>query len=144
MQDVTADAARRYLHGIWSATRHLDDLLAQAEPSGRGLGFAELILLEHIAHTDLSPSEIAASMRLRDHAVSRLLGRLERAGDVRRAIADDDARRRRLSLTPAGRDRLARAQRYLGERLAPLLDDLGTHRLQALVEGIHRVVAAPS
>lgn len=142
MQPDDRDAARRYLHGVWSATRHVETLLEQSGLESAGIGFAEFVLLEHIAHTDLGPSQIAASMRLPDHTVSRLLGRLERAGQLERAVARDDARRRRLRLTPAGHARLAHAQGELTDRLAPLLGDLGPRRVKALTEGLALVVAA--
>lgn len=143
MQPEDRDAARRYLHGVWSAARHLETLLEQSGLERAGIGFAEFILLEHIAHTDLGPSHIAASMRLPDHTVSRLLGRLERTGHLERTVASEDARRRRLRLTPAGHARLAHAQGELTERLGPLLSDLGARRVQALTEGLAFVVAAP-
>ena len=142
VQPDDRDAARRYLHGVWSATRHVETLLEQSGLESAGIGFAEFVLLEHIAHTDLGPSQIAASMRLPDHTVSRLLGRLERAGQLERAVARDDARRRRLRLTPAGHARLAHAQGELTDRLAPLLGDLGPRRVKALTEGLALVVAA--
>ncbi len=142
MQATDRDLTRRYLHGVWNAMRHLDTLLTPRLTEELGLDLTDLVLLEYVAHTDLGPSQIASVMRLPDHTVSRLLGRLELSGLLQRTVATGDARRRVLRVTPTGRQALASAHAELSAGLAPLLRDLGPQRLQALVETLTLVVAA--
>lgn len=122
--------------------RQLDMLLTPALAADAGVDLTEVVMLEYVAHTDLGPSQIATAMRLPDHAVSRLLGRLERGGLLRRTVAAGDARRRVLRVTPAGREALAQAHARLATSLAPLLGELGPQRLHALIEALTLVVAA--
>ncbi len=53
---------------------------------------------------DHSPSELAAHERVTPPSMNRTLNGLEKAGLVARHPADDDARRVRVSITPAGLD----------------------------------------
>jgi DNA-binding MarR family transcriptional regulator len=142
MQSSDRDLARRYLHGVWAAMRHLETRLEPRLREQAGLGLAELVLLEYAAHTDLGPGQLASAIHLPDHAVSRLLGRLERAGLLVRGAAPEDARRRTLHVTPAGRAALARAQSALTGAVAPLARQLGDRRLGHLVEALTLLVAA--
>ena len=122
--------------------RQLETVLGPKLAAETGLELVELLTLDYVAHTDLGPSQIASAMRLPDHAVSRLLGRLERAGHLARSVARDDARRRSLRLTPAGREALGRAHAATSATLSPLLRELGSARLQGLTEALTLVAAA--
>ncbi len=122
--------------------RQLETLLGPRVAAAAGIELVELVALDYVAHTALGPGEIASAMRLPDHAVSRLLGRLERAGHLARSVARDDARRRTLRLTATGRAALERAHAAVATSLAPLLQELGPARLRGLTEALTLVATA--
>jgi DNA-binding MarR family transcriptional regulator len=66
-----------------------------------------LSVLFRLAEGDLSPSELAARERVTPPSMNRTLNGLERDGLVARTPAEDDARRVRVSVTAAGRERIA-------------------------------------
>ncbi len=73
----------------------------------------------------LRPFEIEQDMLLPQYGLSRLLGRIEQAGYVKREKCTDDGRGHRIFITPAGQavaDRMwpvyrAAVQKALGDRL---------------------------
>jgi DNA-binding MarR family transcriptional regulator len=91
------------------------------------LGDSQLGVLFRLEGGDQSPGELAAHERVTPPSMNRTLNGLERAGLVARHPADDDARRVRVSLTPAGRAQIAetRALRtaWFSQRLADLTAD---------------------
>ncbi|WP_372733832.1 MarR family winged helix-turn-helix transcriptional regulator [Nocardioides sp.] len=62
----------------------------------------------------LTPTELAASTMVTSGAITKRVDRLEGAGLVTRTVAEDDARSRRITLTPRGKQ---------------LIDDLLPHHL---------------
>jgi DNA-binding MarR family transcriptional regulator len=91
------------------------------------LGDSQLGVLFRLEDGDQSPGELAAHERVTPPSMNRTLNGLERAGLVARHPAEDDARRVRVSLTPAGRAQIAetRALRtaWFSQRLADLTAD---------------------
>lgn len=134
--------ARRFVHGVWGAQRRLEARLEATLVSDAGLDLDDFVVLEHVAHTDLSPGELATALRLPPHTVSRRLGRLERRGLLRRTLDPDDARRRSLRATAAGSAALQRAHAHLDDRLGPALEGLGEQRLEALLAHLTALAAA--
>ncbi|MEO8262915.1 MAG: MarR family transcriptional regulator [Pseudolysinimonas sp.] len=88
------------------------------------LGDSQLGVLFFLEEADHSPSELAAHERVTPPSMNRTLNGLEQAGLVARHPADDDARRVRVSITPAGLALIAetRALRtaWFSQRLAEL------------------------
>ena len=91
------------------------------------LGDSQLGVLFRLEGGDQSPGELAAHERVTPPSMNRTLNGLEQAGLVARHPAIDDARRVRVSLTPAGRAQIAetRALRtaWFSQRLAALTAD---------------------
>ena len=138
MQRFDATLVRRLLHGTWHATRHVDAVLAEAG----ALDASELMVLEYAALSNLGPSAIAEALRLPDHAVSRVLGRLEAAGLVERRLDPSDARRRALSATDAGRAQLERLHDALQAHFGTMLQAHDADRLRAFASVLTAIVAA--
>ncbi|MBP0447943.1 MarR family transcriptional regulator [Kitasatospora sp. RG8] len=90
-----------------------------------GLGMSEFEVLERLveernadkAHT-LRVQELADTVHLSQSALSRLIGRLEKAGLVTRAICPDDRRGIQVALTEEGCRRYAEARPLHREVLA--------------------------
>ncbi len=130
--------ARRFLHGTWHATRHLEAVLATEGP----LDLAELLVLEYATLSDLGPSAIAEALRLPHHTVSRVLGRLETTGHVERRLDPSDARRRVIATTEAGRAQLERLHDALQAHVGSLLQAQGATNLGAFAVVLTAIVAA--
>ncbi len=91
------------------------------------LGDSQLGVLFRLEGGDQSPGELAAHERVTAPSMNRTLNGLEQAGLVARHPAIEDARRVRVSLTPAGRAQIAetRALRtaWFSQRVADLTAD---------------------
>lgn len=71
--------------------------------------------------------------------VSRLVSRLERAGHVRRTPADDDRRRRLVTLTPEGKGLLDEVERRSNDRMDALSAHLGPHEKKELLMAMETI-----
>jgi DNA-binding MarR family transcriptional regulator len=86
-----------------------------------------LITLYNAPDGHLRMTDLANATMLSSGGLTRLIGRLERRGLVRRDVDPDDRRAFHASLTPAGHEKLTQArkphdaviQRELGDRLSP-------------------------
>lgn len=91
------------------------------------LSDSQLGVLFRLEGGDHSPTELAAHERVTPPSMNRTLNGLERAGLIARTPSDDDARRVRVSITPAGRAQIlaTRALRtaWFSQRLADLTPD---------------------
>lgn len=132
---------RRLLHGLTGAWRRVEARAAAELRRVSGLELSDVVFLETVAMTDLSPGEIAEALRIPPHGVSRRLAALESAGLLRRAIDPADHRRRVLALTAHGRAQLASVQATLEETLGPLFGELGPERSTALLDALTRLAA---
>ena len=83
--------------------------------------------------------QLAAALGLELSYVSRLVARLERAGRVRRAPADDDRRRRVVSLTPAGTKLLAEVEQRSNARMATLTAHLRPRQVKELLAAMDTI-----
>jgi DNA-binding MarR family transcriptional regulator len=116
---------------------------ARAIESRTGFTNAQLFLLRQLATTDaLSVNELAGRARTNQSTVSIVLGRIERAGLVRRTRAPEDARRARVSLTAKGRRLLRRAPTPPTSALFGALESLSDHEARALATGLSALLAA--
>lgn len=99
-----AEALHEQLRPVFAAAGLSDgefDVLASLRRSG--------------APYELTPGELSATTMVTSGAVTKRLDRLERAGLLTRSVCADDARSRRIRLTPAG---FELADRLIGEHVA--------------------------
>ena len=87
----------------------------------------------HIAHSDLTPGEIAEEMQIPAHGISRKLDTLSKTGLVERALHPQDARKRVLTLTTEGEHRLETARATLEQEITTLLEPLNAEGLEQLL-----------
>jgi DNA-binding MarR family transcriptional regulator/N-acetylglutamate synthase-like GNAT family acetyltransferase len=86
---------------------------------------AEVRVLYELAHrTRLTARDLAHELALDSGYLSRILRTFEKRGLVRRETASEDARRRPLSLTPAGRRTFAPLDRASQKEVAAMLASL--------------------
>lgn len=121
MPDASDDEELRLL--IQKVARRIRNNRSVADLSDSHLG----VLFQLEANGDRSPGELAERERVTPPSMNRTLNGLETAGLVARHPADDDARRVRVTLTPAGLALIAetRALRsaWFAEQLAALDPD---------------------
>ena len=116
-------------------TRQLARLLSRhydAELAAAGLKTTQYSLLSHVRHLGpLAPGELARQMGLEASTLTRNLQPLVAAGWLQQD-AGPDARTRSISLTDAGRDKLAQAQHSWKAAQLKINALLGAERVAAL------------
>ena len=131
------------MHAFWGLRQVM---LRRVNPKIReahGLEFLEVLLLEQIGTTDLSPSEMAEAMQIPAHAISRKLDGLEKAGLIARTLDPGDARRRVLSLTPRGGEVMLSALRTLDAEVGRMLEALPPEEQETMIRAIETLSQPP-
>ena len=127
------------MHGFWNLRQVFVEQVSPKLREQLDLEVPEVFLLEYIGKSTLSPSEIAAQMRLPPHAISRKLDALEKRRLITRRVGEGDARRRVLSLTAKGQAVSKEASALLDSYVAELLSVLEPATLDALLAGLERL-----
>jgi len=105
--------------------------LAKALP--KGMELSHFTVLNHLARTsdERSPAQLARAFHLTRGAMTNTLNRLEWAGHIHVRPDWDDARRKMISISPAG----LRAREVAISAIAPILSDavadIGTDKVRA-------------
>ncbi|VGO09134.1 Transcriptional regulator, MarR family / Acetyltransferase (GNAT) [plant metagenome] len=131
-----------------SAIPLIEDIRATSRALVRELGF----MGGRFAGTDLSPSavhalieiergglaarDLGARLRLEKSSVSRMVRKLIAAGDVMEAPDKQDARAKRLSLTPSGQQRVSAIHAYARQQVSDALARLQPGQDRAVLEGM--------
>lgn len=84
----------------------------------------------------ISARELGALLRLEKSSVSRMLRKLVASGDVKETAAAHDARVKLLSLTAAGRKRVAAVHAYARAQVVEALGRLKPNQGRAVLEGM--------
>ena len=138
-QRMTTIDSRRFIHSFWQLRQQI---ISQVNPRVReahGVDFLEVMLLEQIGTTDMSPSDIAELMQIPAHTISRKLDHLEKGGLIRRSLDPNDARRRVLSLTPTGREVAGQAQKTLDEEVGRMLATLSQQDTAVMIRSLETI-----
>jgi DNA-binding MarR family transcriptional regulator/GNAT superfamily N-acetyltransferase len=130
------------------ASQLIDHIRATSRHLVRELGF----MGGDFAGTDLPPSavhalieiekggmtarDLAAILRLEKSSVSRMLRKLVEAGDVREAAGEEDTRTKRLSLTPAGQQRVASIHAFARAQVSSALGRLHQGQHETVLQGM--------
>lgn len=106
----------------------------QEKVTAFGLDYGAIYLLQYLRRHAAAPiSQVAVEMRLPLSTASRLAGRLEKRGLIRRAQDATDRRRTLASLRPRGERLVAEVERHSFERLVTNLVDAPPDSVAALV-----------
>jgi DNA-binding MarR family transcriptional regulator len=136
-------AVAGFMRNFWSLRQRFVEHISPELRERVGLDVPEVFLLHYIGASDLSPSEIAAQMRLPAHAISRRLDALEKRSLIKRSLDPDDARRRVLQLTPAGQGLLREAAALLEQQVAALLGTLDEGVRDGMLRALEGLAQAP-
>jgi len=100
----------------------------------------EARILFEIAHgDDLSASDVSRELGLDPGYLSRILTSLEQRGLIDKVRSETDARRRILSLTPAGKDAFTLLDNRSREEVAEMLGDLSEGERRRLLEAMQTI-----
>ncbi|MDO5630815.1 MAG: helix-turn-helix domain-containing protein [Paracoccus sp. (in: a-proteobacteria)] len=116
---------------LLSADQLSRTLISRVLPRGMQLShFSVLNLLAHI-NEERTPAELAESFRVTRGAMTNTLARLEWAGHVHIRPDWDDARRKFVSISPAGRAARDAAVAAFTPLITDLVRDIGAERVRA-------------
>ncbi|MCA1323248.1 helix-turn-helix domain-containing GNAT family N-acetyltransferase [Herbaspirillum sp. alder98] len=104
--------------------------------AGTELSPSAVHALIEIEPGEITARELGALLRLEKSSVSRMLRKLVDSGDVLQAAGDDDARVKRLSLTPAGRARVAAIHAFARRQVVDALARLAPGQDRTVLEGM--------
>lgn len=130
------------MNGFWNLRQTFIERISPRLREQSGLEVPDVLLLGYIGSSTLSPSEIAARMRLPPHAISRRLDGLDKRGLVTRSLGAGDARRRVLTLTPAGTAVLETGRALLEAHVAELLEVLDPGTRDTMLGALERLTTA--
>lgn len=97
------------------------------------------ILFEIVHRDDVSASDLSNSLGLDPGYLSRLLASLERRGLIEKIPSETDARRRLLSLTPAGEEAFSLLDERSREEVAEMLEDLSEGDQRRLLDAMRTI-----
>ncbi len=105
--------------------------LSRALP--KGMEISHFSVLNHLARAgdERSPAQLAKSFHVTRGAMTNTLGKLEWAGYVHIRPDWDDARRKRVSISPAGRTAREAALSAMTPLITEMMDELGERRVRA-------------
>ena len=133
MNDPSNALAVALLSEILTADQLIRNRLTKVLP--KGMEISHFSVLNHLAHMgeERSPAQLAKSFHVTRGAMTNTLGKLEWAGYVHIRPDWDDARRKMVAISPAGRQARDAALAAIGPILAELVGDLGDEKVRAVL-----------
>ncbi|MEM7295519.1 MAG: MarR family transcriptional regulator [Pseudomonadota bacterium] len=98
----------------------------------QGMELSQFTVLNHLAgvRDERTPAELAKAFHLTRGAMSNTLAKLEWAGFIHLRPDWDDARRKRVSISPAGRAARDAALTTIGDTIMDMVGDLPVEQLR--------------
>ena len=133
MNDASNALAVALISEILTADQLVRNRLTRVLP--RGMEISHFSVLNHLAHSgdERSPAQLAKSFHVTRGAMTNTLSKLEWAGYVHIRPDWDDARRKMVAISPAGRQARDAALAAIGPILAELVGDLGDEKVRAVL-----------
>ncbi|MDQ2090390.1 MarR family winged helix-turn-helix transcriptional regulator [Marimonas arenosa] len=131
MNDPSNALAVALLSEILTADQLVRNRLTKVLP--KGMEISHFSVLNHLAHSgeERSPAQLAKSFHVTRGAMTNTLGKLEWAGYIHIRPDWDDARRKMVAISPAGRQARDAALAAIGPVLTELTGDLGEDKVRA-------------
>ena len=99
----------------------------------KGMEISHFSVLNHLSHVGVerSPAQLAKAFHVTRGAMTNTLGKLEWAGYVHIRPDWDDARRKMVAISPAGRQARDAAISAITPLITELVDELGEEKVRA-------------
>ncbi|MDG2340271.1 MAG: MarR family transcriptional regulator [Paracoccaceae bacterium] len=116
---------------ILTADQLARDRLGKVLP--KGMEISHFSVLNHLAHSteEKTPAQLAKSFHVTRGAMSNTLNKLEMSGYIHIRPDWDDARRKQVTISPAGRQAKNQALVAMAPLLEAVVTDLGEDRVRA-------------
>ncbi len=101
----------------------------------KGMEISHFSVLNHLAHIaeERSPAQLAQTFHVMRGAMTNTLNKLEWAGYVHIRPDWDDARRKMVAISPAGRQAREAAIAAIGPMIGEVVEQLGTEQVRAVL-----------
>ena len=130
MTDRTDDLAAALFSELFMADQLARNRISRVLP--KGMELSHFGVLNHLArvHDERTPAQLARAFHVTRGAMTNTLGKLEWAGYVHIRPDWDDARRKFVSISPAGRRARDAALAAISPVLAEAVETLGAERVR--------------
>lgn len=131
MTETTESLATALFSEIFMADQLARSRLAKALP--KGMELSHFSVLNHLArsHEERTPAQLAQTFHVTRGAMTNTLARLEWAGQIHVRPDWDDARRKRVTISPAGRAARDAAIAAMAPILADVVKSIGPEKVRA-------------
>ena len=131
------DTARSLAASLFSEILAVDQLARAnvAKVLPKGMELSHFSVLNHLAHSgaEKTPGELAKTFHLTRGAMTNTLGKLEWAGWVHIRPDWDDARRKRVAISPSGRAARDAALHAIAPVIAQVVDEVGLDKVRQTI-----------
>lgn len=131
--DRTADIAVTFFGELFMIDQLARNRISRIMPEGMEL--SHLSVLNHLANSsdERSPAQLARAFHVTRGAMTNTLNRLEQAGHIHIRPDWEDARRKFVSISPAGRAARERAAQAIVPLIADVITVLGPARVREIL-----------
>lgn len=133
MSDSSNSLAVALFSEILTADQLVRNRLSKVLP--KGMEISHFSVLNHLARSgaERTPAQLAKSFHVTRGAMTNTLGKLEWAGYVHIRPDWDDARRKMVAISPAGRRARDAALAAISPMIAELIAELGEEKVRAAI-----------
>ena len=133
MTDRTEDIAVALFGELFMADQLARSRIGRVLP--KGMELSHFTVLNHLARVgeERTPAQLARAFHVTRGAMSNTLARLEWAGHIHVRPDWDDARRKFVSISPAGRAARDAAVQAIAPMIARAVADIGPDRVRAML-----------
>jgi DNA-binding MarR family transcriptional regulator len=133
MSDSSNTLAVALFSEILTAEQLIRNRLSKVLP--KGMEISHFSVLNHLARSgaERTPAQLAKSFHVTRGAMTNTLGKLEWAGYVHIRPDWDDARRKMVAISPAGRRARDSALDAISPMIAELISELGDEKVRAAI-----------
>lgn len=133
MSDTNETLAAALFSEVFMADQLARSRVSKALP--KGMELSHFSVLNHLAHTndERSPAQLAAAFHVTRGAMTNTLSKLEWAGHVHIRPDWDDARRKFVSISPAGKSARDAALAAIAPMIADVVAAIGPDRVRAVL-----------
>lgn len=133
MSDPTEALAAALFSEVFTADQLARNRLSKALP--KGMELSHFSVLNHLAHLadERTPAQLADAFHVTRGAMTNTLSKLEWAGHVHIRPDWDDARRKRVSISPAGRAARDAALAAITPLIGDVVTSIGIDKIRAVL-----------